>query len=175
MKVCTRCSREFNNYAKVDGKVHNIHNRTICLKCQPLGSVHGGSKVNRKTGTYLTCERCGKEYFYNRKDRGGHNTKTCNTCSVTKRRIKVKAILVAEAGGKCRRCGYDKCLAALVFHHRNPKKKEFGLGFRGIRRGIKALRKEARKCTLLCQNCHTEVHAEIIIGHLAQRVRARSS
>ena len=28
-------------------------------------------------------------------------------------------------GGKCCICGYDKCIDALVFHHRDPSIKEF--------------------------------------------------
>ena len=40
-------------------------------------------------------------------------------------RIKEKAILYK--GGKCIRCGYDKCTWALSFHHRDAREKEFNI------------------------------------------------
>ena len=38
-----------------------------------------------------------------------------------------KNFLVELAGGKCRRCGYRKNLAALEFHHLKPESKSFQL------------------------------------------------
>lgn len=64
-------------------------------------------------------------------------------------------------GGKCARCGYDKCLAALDFHHHDPSAKEFGISHRGVTYAIERLKKEAEKCILLCANCHREVHEEV--------------
>ena len=37
------------------------------------------------------------------------------------RGLKRKYEAVQMRGGKCERCGYNKNLAALDFHHRNPK------------------------------------------------------
>jgi hypothetical protein len=75
----------------------------------------------------------------------------------------VKAILVAEAGGGCSRCGYARSVAALHFHHVDPRTKAFSLSFAGVTRSIAAARKEAAKCVLLCANCHAEVEAEAAI------------
>lgn len=41
------------------------------------------------------------------------------------RGLKRKYEAVLAKGGKCERCGYDKNLSALEFHHRNPEEKEF--------------------------------------------------
>lgn len=61
-------------------------------------------------------------------------------------------------GGKCESCGYNKCAAALAFHHRDPKKKSFGFG--KIRwKSWTELKKELKKCLLLCHNCHAETHS----------------
>ena len=65
--------------------------------------------------------------------------------------------MVEEAGGKCKACGYDRCPAALHFHHLEPAEKAFALSLRGVTRSMKALRAEAAKCVLLCANCHAEV------------------
>src|SRR4051794_29217743 len=80
-------------------------------------------------------------------------TMRCRRCAadaVTRWRRRAKQILVAEAGGACRLCGYDRCLAALHFHHVDPATKRFGLGGRGLARRIEDLRAEAAKCVLLC-------------------------
>jgi hypothetical protein len=73
----------------------------------------------------------------------------------------VKRILVEEAGGRCMLCGYERCIAALEFHHREPSQKSFGLSRRGITRAIDKVRAEAAKCALLCSNCHAEVEAGV--------------
>ena len=69
------------------------------------------------------------------------------------------AILVAEAGGRCALCGYDRYSGALQFHHVDPDEKAFALADRGRRASLEAAREEARKCVLLCANCHAEVEA----------------
>ena len=56
----------------------------------------------------------------------------------------------------CAICGYNKCNAALVFHHVNPEDKKFNLG--NFRQPINDIVKEANKCILLCSNCHREIH-----------------
>lgn len=89
-----------------------------------------------------------------------------------RRRRKAKEILVAEAGGTCSLCGYSRCAAALHFHHLDPATKRFGLAEGGWSRSIEALREEARKCVLLCSNCHAEVEAAIVEP---PRIRAASA
>ena len=74
----------------------------------------------------------------------------------------MKAILVAEAGGACAVCGYDRCLAALQFHHVHPDEKRFALGRAGVARSLEKARAEARKWVLLCANCHAEVEAGVV-------------
>jgi hypothetical protein len=78
---------------------------------------------------------------------------------VVRRRRKVKEILVTEAGGRCLLCGYHRCAAALQFHHLEPTEKRFGVAQRGHARSIERVRAEARKCVLLCSNCHAEVES----------------
>ena len=73
----------------------------------------------------------------------------------------MKALLVAEAGGACLLCGYDRYSGALQFHHLDASEKSFGLGLRGVARSLERCREEARKCVLLCANCHAEVEAGV--------------
>ena len=88
----------------------------------------------------------------------------CTRCSaegVTRWRRRAKQILVDEAGGRCVCCGYDRCVAALEFHHLDPAEKRFGLANGGRVRSIEALRAEAAKCVLVCSNCHAELESGV--------------
>jgi transposase/5-methylcytosine-specific restriction endonuclease McrA len=88
--------------------------------------------------------------------RGSYRCRRCRADAVVRRRRKVKETLVAEAGGCCQLCGYERCVAALQFHHLDPRTKAFGVARRGAH-SIEKLRLEVRKCVLLCSNCHAEV------------------
>jgi 5-methylcytosine-specific restriction endonuclease McrA len=81
----------------------------------------------------------------------------CRSEAVTRRRRRVKQLLVREAGGACQACGYDRCIGALEFHHLDPAEKSFTLSHRGVTRSLAKARAEAEKCVLLCSNCHVEV------------------
>lgn len=78
--------------------------------------------------------------------------------AVAKRRKKIREMSLEYKGGKCEVCGYKKCSRALSFHHLDPKKKGFGLAYKGITRSWEKTRKELDKCVLLCMNCHMEMH-----------------
>lgn len=82
----------------------------------------------------------------------------CQTEAVTKRRAKLKILAVEYKGGKCERCGYDKCIAALDFHHLDPKEKDFGIADKGNTRAFDKIKIELDKCIMLCANCHREEH-----------------
>ena len=108
------------------------------------------------------CPTHGEAEFVQRGDTGSWRCIPCRSEAVTDRRRRVKAILVAEAGGACAVCGYDRCLAALQFHHLRPEEKRFSLGDKGLARSLEKARAEARKCVLLCANCHAEVEAGVL-------------
>jgi hypothetical protein len=78
--------------------------------------------------------------------------------SESRRKSKLKAI--EYKGGKCQKCGYNKCPNALVFHHLDPSKKDFGISSGGKIKNFEKIKAELDKCVLLCQNCHSEVHYE---------------
>jgi 5-methylcytosine-specific restriction endonuclease McrA len=72
---------------------------------------------------------------------------------------KIKAELVAKLGGRCSHCGYNRCLNALVFHHKDPNKKmKSEGGF--VQRYLDGGEIDLSNIQLLCANCHAEVHAE---------------
>lgn len=104
--------------------------------------VHGWTRFHRISDGRIRCAACNKD-------------------AVVRRRRRVKALLVAENGGCCVLCGFDRYAGALQFHHRDPSVKSFEIGGRGLTRSIDALRDEARKCVLLCANCHAMVEAGV--------------
>ena len=75
------------------------------------------------------------------------------------RAFKRKLELIELLGGKCSECGYDKNYAALDLHHLNPDEKDFELNSRLLSNtNIDKILAEAKKCVLLCANCHREKH-----------------
>jgi hypothetical protein len=125
--------------------------------------------------TILVCPIHGETEFVLRSD-GGTRCKRCRCDAVIRRRRRVKEILVEEAGGRCVICGYDRYVGGLAFHHLDRATKVTGLAHRGRALAIATLREEAKKCVLLCHNCHAEVEAGLAVVpiHLAQRTAESS-
>lgn len=90
--------------------------------------------------------------------RGYHRCVKCRAYQVTKRRDKVKVKAIEYKGGKCERCQYNKCIAALEFHHVEPEHKDFSLSSDGHTRSWEKIKVELDKCILVCANCHRETH-----------------
>ena len=125
--------------------------------CQQI--IFGKSSIEKKC---LLCEESflanvpNRQYCYNCSPSG----LTPSEALKFKKR-KLKHILITYKGGKCQKCGYNKCEGALQFHHRNPKEKEFGLSEINLNDStfsLKNILSEADKCDLLCANCHAEQH-----------------
>ena len=110
----------------------------------------------------ITCITCGKSLK-------GKQTKFCSSfCKNNSlqsykaqqaRGLKRKKLIVKKFGGHCLICGYSKNLSALTFHHINPKKKTFQLDLRSLsNRKQSRIDIEIKKCILVCNNCHAELH-----------------
>lgn len=89
-------------------------------------------------------------------------SKQNNRHRVNRYRKSFKEKIKLECGGKCKICGYNKCLRSLVFHHLDPSIKEYEISKLLRTHGKKAMRDEIKKCVLLCSNCHGEVHDGLI-------------
>lgn len=112
--------------------------------------------------------------------KGRHRRFCCYRCKVKgqsnaayvnqkMRGVSRKNKLLLDKGGKCIRCGYERCLRALTFHHRDPSAKEFPLDIRNCaNRSFEVLAAEALKCDLLCANCHREVEDELYWAGVSQ-------
>jgi transposase len=109
----------------------------------------------------MFCSKHGQTMFVLDR-RGYYRCRRCRSASVSRRRRRLKELLVAEAGGACCICGYSRYMGALGFHHLAPEEKAFSLSEEGVTRSLARARAEARKCILLCANCHGEVEAGVV-------------
>ena len=162
MKICKKCGDKFKIRVIVDGKERNLCSRKYCLECSPFGK-HNTLKLNGAETRHLkhqhdlqrVCQRCKREYLLDTSK--GHGPKFCNSCRSLIRKIKLKAEFVALLGGRCSKCGYNKCIASLHFHHKNAEYKLFQLSG-NFNRSRAVLLIEVKKCELICANCHGEEH-----------------
>lgn len=134
------------------------------MKKWDLQSQHQSiqEKACYRTDTHKQCPKCNEvktlDNFDKRKN--GNIQSYCRKCFNDNRYTLLKQhkrTLVAEFGGCCSKCGYNKNYSALEFHHLESKEKDFQLASARTTNLIK-LRKEAEKCILVCSNCHKEIH-----------------
>lgn len=127
---------------------------------RPAGLTKAAKQAGLAT-VMMHCTRHGETDFW-LDGRGYYRCKQCRSAAVARRRRKVKTILVHEAGGACCICGYDRNMRALHFHHVDPSRKRHEINAKGVAIALEKLRVEARKCVLLCSNCHAEVEDGIV-------------
>lgn len=123
-------------------------------------------KLGHSRRSLKNCVICGKELC-------GSQTKFCSKACGCKngnlnhqtyskqqqRGVKRKLDLIAFRGSKCEKCGYDKNLASLQFHHINPLEKDTNMDMRKLSNStLEWCMNELSKCLVLCANCHAEEH-----------------
>lgn len=142
LKKCVICETEFNARGR---------DKTCSKKCSKTLEREYQKEWRRKNETrYLEGKQ---KWIESHKEhlRKYHRSYTAKYYRKRKRR------LVDMLGGKCQKCGYDKCLSALEFHHLNPEEKESQREFQNGGKKFEQKIKEG-KITLLCANCHREEH-----------------
>lgn len=155
--TCFNCNKEF---------ISNKSERKFCS--QSCAAIHN-NKYYKKRKLTNTCKGCGilcnsgKTYCNNtcyqiHRKRGKNPKVASNAVKNFIQRLKIKC--VEYKGGCCEKCGYNRCIAALHFHHINPDVKEFNISGRSI--SFERMRPELDKCILVCANCHSEIHNGII-------------
>lgn len=141
-KICKVCNNKFKCFDYVSDKRH-----TCSKSCKSI-------YIKSKTTKYncLICNDQSSSNFY------GARKNLCKKCFNISLMVKRQKLLIKARnllGGKCSNCGYNKCSAALEFHHISDNK-EFTIA--GAKYSWNKLEKEIKKCILLCSNCHRELH-----------------
>lgn len=82
--------------------------------------------------------------------------------SIWRKKLKQRAL--ALFNNKCSICSYNRCSAALEFHHLDPAKKDFSISSAYANpKKWDTIVAELKKCVLLCSNCHRELHQGLIV------------
>lgn len=68
-----------------------------------------------------------------------------------------KIILVRESGGACSKCGNSN-IFVLDFHHLDGSNKDKNIAQFITNNSLDEAREEAKKCIILCRNCHQQIH-----------------
>ena len=112
------------------------------------------------------CSKCGRELpleqFHWRNKTQGTRRSECKECHNTQVKIRYQEnknmINQSKQGKCCARCGYNECLEALEFHHKNPEEKKDSVARLSTHYSLEDGIKEIEKCILLCANCHRYFH-----------------
>lgn len=130
----------------------------ICRDCKQLKMCKWASSfTQRGKPDYRTrCNGCHNKYLSDLRKAKCART----TSQALDRKALTKKRCVAYVGGRCVRCGYDRCIKAMTFHHRDPAAKEFTVS-QMLDRSWKVLCTELDKCDLLCFNCHMEERCQL--------------
>lgn len=111
------------------------------------------------------CPKCNNTFIVKN---NAFNRRYCYECvpkipkSGAENRKIIKKWAIEYKGGKCYKCGYNKCIEALEFHHLNPNEKDFIISDRNLILDWNIIKKELDKCELVCANCHREIHSKEI-------------
>lgn len=130
-----------------------------CLHCQKDLVGKGKTKfccrscfeIYKKENSNQCCKICGKITLDGRE--------ICNACNTRIRRFISKKKGIELLGGKCSKCGFDKNIIALEFHHKDDNK-EFSIS-KIYNKSWNVVKNEIEKCILLCSNCHRIHHSKI--------------
>jgi hypothetical protein len=154
--------------------------KIICSKCLKSRSADDFVKANKR------CGRCRRTYYkrYNAKRYQSPQARRAELIRTREKYWKVHRVgrmerkrkLILLYGGKCKRCGYKRSAAALDFHHKKRGEKSRTISHLLMSAetwSFAAAVQEAKKCELICSNCHRE---ETYPGHeLHKPVRAQKA
>lgn len=110
------------------------------------------SAWKRQRGGY--CRSCQAAYY---KDRVSADKGYFLKYQNARRKVGYDKIKALKESLGCMVCGYNKCHAALDFHHRDQSTKKHNI-CRVWNLSWERAMEEIAKCDLLCANCHREHH-----------------
>ena len=166
-RVCQHCKKDFFPVTYFQGKRKWLRGRRTCFECVPYATPSLGGTAIRSRNTpdgKRQCRICNEFKTlteFSPTNKFGNLNSYCKPCAKKKNRKpkqRFKEECIVYKGGSCIRCGYNKCPAALEFHHREPNEKEFSLRDVNEVTLTQKIKAELDKCDLVCSNCHKEIH-----------------
>jgi hypothetical protein len=144
-KICSVCKKNKNidQFRKSRG-----YWVSPCKSCRAKKQRKWYRKNKAKFKSY-------RQVWYARNgERHKHNVRT-RTEAIKQELLKIKGTLT------CSKCP-ESHIACLDFHHRDPTQKEFNIN-QAWRLGysMERIKKELKKCDVLCSNCHRKLHWEL--------------
>lgn len=144
-RECRKCQNLIPSWIKIDGRSKSLRNRKYCLECSPWGGHNTKTNIDRPTRSKVYAN-------------WSEESKAKSRLMLFKRGWDRKKNLIELAGGACKKCGYNKCLRALTFHHVDPSTKTFALSMNFLwSKSWDSILAEFHKTELICMNCHAEI------------------
>ena len=155
INTCEVCGKEF--------EAQKSTKKYCCRSCQNKAAWERKKEKEKLLAQGIDsdirqCIICGKDF--KPIDKNANQRMCCYDCMPQGHQLtrsEFLDLIRKQRGGKCEKCGYDKYLGALDFHHINPEEKEMTIGDRNFK--LKECIEETKKCILICSNCHRELHA----------------
>lgn len=162
MFACTYCSSPTENPKFCSKSCAAKENNRRFPKRKLQGKCRSCGKTIHTIDRWCS-SKCKEQWTENKRREAAERRPAMNTVRVAawRQRLKVKAI--EYKGGSCARCGYNKCVRAMHFHHVDPTQKDFAISSGGKTRAWERVKAELDKCILLCANCHAEEHERLNI------------
>lgn len=160
---CSHCGKVVIFDREVFRRRHWKLVERLNVKCPRCGALVRPYRSYRTTGV-TTCNHCKRRFAFNEhgikylRDRAlrtyYRHAERKNAREVERvRQLKIRR--VAQLGGACVVCGYDRYFGALDFHHIDPTTKQ-------EHREAKKKDFDMNKYLLLCSNCHRELEAGLV-------------
>lgn len=129
--------------------------KKYCRRCEKDKSVDDFHKnPTKKDGLQTMCKECRKKYH---KEHYLKNKKTYKLkAKIYKSNIQ-NFVNRYKQFKKCKICE-EKRFWVLEFHHRDKIEKSDNIGKFINDSNLKLLKKEIRKCDVVCSNCHKDIH-----------------
>lgn len=128
----------------------------ICSECGEDKEEKRFSWSNKEKGIrQRKCKKCHSAYVKLHYLRNKQDYKDRAKRDRKKEKEKTRQLLLELKKDGCKLCG-ESHPSCLVFHHRNPHKKEDNIA--DLKHSRKKIIDESKKCDILCSNCHLKLH-----------------
>lgn len=139
-----------------------MKNTKYCNKCKNILDVSKFTQSkSRYDGLQSYCQDCMKKY---RKEHYYNNKKEyMNRSRSSVKRLRMFIERYKRIFGKCHICGESRPWV-LDFHHKDPLEKDLEVSKIANFGSVRRVKDEIRKCSILCANCHRDLHYKLKNG-----------